>query len=78
MAGYKQTSSAPTRKVSAGAVGGAISAVIVWVVNQFVLPPDSQIPAAVVAAITTIISALIAYSIPPAPEDTITPVTPVT
>src|SRR5947209_16405343 len=56
----------PTRKVGASALAGALSVVLVWVLNSLVLPEKSQITAEVASAITTIISFIAGYFIPEA------------
>ncbi len=59
----------PTRKVGAGGATGALTLIIVWVLNSFVLPPDRQITGEIAAAITTILSFAVSYLVPPAPVD---------
>lgn len=65
----KTATNAPVRKVSLGAVAGAASIVLVWVLNTYVLPDDGQIPEAVASAITTVLTFLVSYFVRPAPED---------
>jgi len=65
----RQKSASPTRKVQVGALSGAISTVIVFLVEQYGI----QIPAAVASAITTIVTFLISYSVPPSEQDDIVP-----
>ncbi len=50
--------SAPTRKVTAATVAGAISIVVVWLLNTYVLQAN-PIPAEVASAITTIVGFVI-------------------
>ncbi len=70
---YKQTSSAPIRKVTATGVAGAIVTIVVLLLNRFVLSDQQQIPADITAAITTVISFIIGYLVPPGPNDHIAP-----
>lgn len=53
----------PTRKVSAGATGGAASVVIVWLVETVAHHP---VPGTVAAAVGVLASAAIAYIVPEA------------
>ena len=46
-------------KVNAGALAGALTTVVVWVVNTFVLTPPVSIPGEVGAAVTTILTFLV-------------------
>ncbi len=41
----KQQSAAPTRKVIAGAVAGALSSILVFVMNAYILKGSTPIPA---------------------------------
>lgn len=50
---YDQVSSAPTNKVSAAGIGGSVSVVLLWAVNQFF---NIEVPQEVAAAIATIVS----------------------
>lgn len=61
---------APVRKVTAGGIAGAVTAVLVFVVNTYV-SPHKPLPAEIAAAITTIISFVVAYLIRPAASDTV-------
>ena len=60
--------SAPAQKVTAGVIGGAITTVLVFVLNTTVLK-GSPLPPHVVAAITTIITFAVSYITPPSPKD---------
>jgi len=58
---------APTPKVATGALAGALSIIIIWILGQFhiVIPPE------VASAFTTVFSALASYIAPksdPTPE----------
>jgi lipopolysaccharide export LptBFGC system permease protein LptF len=52
---------APTRKVAAGGVAGALSAIIVYVLNQYVIPSAKQIPPEMASLLTTVISFITGY-----------------
>jgi hypothetical protein len=54
----------PSRKVTVGALAGALSVVLVWIANSFFMPEGKAIPAEVASAITTIISFIASYLIP--------------
>lgn len=57
----------PTRKVTVGGLAGAISVVLIWVVNSFWLPEGKAIPAEIASAITTILTFVVSYLIPEPP-----------
>jgi hypothetical protein len=57
---------APYRKVSAGALAGALSIILVWVVNAFVLPESNPLPGEVASAITTVLTFVVGYVVPEA------------
>ena len=74
MAGVKQQSAAPTSKVFYGGVAGAVSVVVVWVLNAFkILPGGTQIPGEIASALTTIFTFLVSYIVPPSTNDTVVP-----
>lgn len=52
----------PNRKVVAGGLAGALTAVLVWLVPMFF--PDFIVPPEIAAAITTINTALVSYFVP--------------
>lgn len=57
---------APKAKVVAGALGGAVSVILVWILKAYAnveLPPD------VAAAFTLVVSTIVAYLIPEAAEE---------
>jgi hypothetical protein len=60
---------APTQKVAAGAVAGALSALLVWVLNTFVLSPGHQMPAEAAQWFTILITFAVSYIVPPATRD---------
>lgn len=68
----KQQSATPTRKVGAGALAGALSAIIVWILNTMVLGADRQIPAEIGMMLTTVLTFLVSYLVPPGDGDGVT------
>lgn len=72
MADYRQDSNAPTRKVMAGTLAGALSAVVVWAVNTFhLLPGGTQVPGEIASSLTTILGFIVAYMVPPSAADNV-------
>jgi hypothetical protein len=59
----RSASAAPVRKVAAGAIGGAITTIVVWVIR--LIAPQVVIPAEVAAALTTLIVFAVSYFTPP-------------
>ena len=51
----------PTRKVGASGVAGALSIVLVWLVNTFVLTGPTKITGEVASAITTVFTFVVGY-----------------
>lgn len=49
------------RKVSAGALAGALSVVVVWVLGEYA---EVEIPPEVASAITTVFTFIVAYFVP--------------
>lgn len=71
---FKQATASPTRKVTLGGLAGALSAIIVWVLNDFnLLPGGIDIPGEVASALTTVLTFATAYFVPPAASDQIVP-----
>jgi hypothetical protein len=70
----KQVDAAPTRKVIAGGVAGAIAVIAVFALNTYVLPADKPLTADIAVAVTTVLSFLISYLVPPAASDQVTAV----
>lgn len=56
-----RTSYLPTRKVGASGFAGALSIVLVWLVNTFVLTGPTKITGEVASAITTILTFAVGY-----------------
>ena len=50
-------------KVNAGALAGAVTTGFVWIINTFVLSPPVSIPGEVGAAVTTILTFVVALFI---------------
>lgn len=55
---YDQVSSKPTAKVASAGIGGSISVVLIWAVNQFF---NVELPSEVAAAVATVVSFLSGY-----------------
>lgn len=66
----KQAKAAPTKKVTIGGLAGALSAILVWALNQYA---GAQIPGEIGSAITTVFTFVVAYLVPPAPSDNVVP-----
>ncbi len=62
--GGRKTSYLPSRKVGAGALAGALSVVLVWIINTFVLTGSAKITGEVASAMTTILTFLVGYFVP--------------
>jgi CDP-diglyceride synthetase len=74
MARLRMKSATPTRKTTAGALGGAIATVLVWAVNTFVLTdPGQKITGEVAAAIVTIVTFAVSYFVAPGSKDEVVP-----
>jgi hypothetical protein len=54
----------PVRKVVAGGVGGALATIIIFVLNNYVLAAK-PLDGTVSAAITTLVTFLVSYIVPP-------------
>jgi len=65
----QMASAKPARKVAAGGLAGALSVLIIWILDTFVLPTDKQITGEVAAALTTVFTFIVSYLIPPSPDD---------
>lgn len=71
---YVQSSRAPTQKITFGALAGAITIVVVWVVNEFqILPGGVQVTSEIASAVTMILTFIISYVVPPSKRDRIVP-----
>ena len=56
---------APVNKVTAGGLAGAITTILVFVLNTYALPSTKQLTPDIAAAITTVFSFAAAYLTPP-------------
>jgi hypothetical protein len=68
----KQQNGVPTRKVIAGGLAGALVTIIVIVANTYWLPSEKPLPSELAAALTTVLSFIISYVVPPAASDQVT------
>jgi hypothetical protein len=74
MAKLRMKTSAPTRKTQAAALGGAIATVVIWALNAFVLrEPGQRITGEVAAAVTTLVTFVVSYFVPPGESDVVVP-----
>jgi uncharacterized membrane protein YjjB (DUF3815 family) len=64
----RSSSAAPVRKVAVSGLAGAITTVVIWILNEWVLK-DHQISGQIGAAITTILTVVIGYLIPPGDQE---------
>jgi putative flippase GtrA len=62
----KQATGRPTRKVGAGGVGGAVAVIVVYILQRYA---HINIDATLSAAITTVVTFIVAYLTPPSPTD---------
>ena len=63
----------PVQKVQGVALAGAITTIVIWVLNTWVLDKGQLIPGTVSAAATTILAAFIGYMTPPGKNEQIIP-----
>lgn len=54
----------PTRKVGASALAGALSVILIWITNTFVLTGTTKVTGEVASAFTTILTFLVGYFVP--------------
>jgi putative flippase GtrA len=62
----KQATSRPTRKVGAGGIGGAVAVIVIFVLQRYA---HITIDAALSAAITTVVTFIVAYLTPPSTSE---------
>jgi hypothetical protein len=67
MAAAKTETGAPTTKVIGGALGAAVSTLIIWGLTRSGLAVDEGVK----VALTTVITFGVGYLIPPAPRDNV-------
>lgn len=65
---YKMATSTPTQKVTAGALAGAIATIVVFILEKSF---SFEIDDSVVVALTTLLTFLVSYFVPPSPQDQI-------
>jgi hypothetical protein len=58
----RMNSSYPSTKVAAGAIAGAVTTIIIWVLKSYA---HIDIPGDVGAAITTVLTFIVSYIVPP-------------
>ncbi len=66
----KQQNLAPITKVTVGAATGALSIIIIWAINNAI--PDGspwEINQQIASAITTVLTFIVSYLVPPARSD---------
>jgi hypothetical protein len=63
----KSPTVAPTQKVAAGGLGGAVSVIVIAILQHYA---KLDIDPTLASAITTIVSFLVAYIVPPSSRDT--------
>lgn len=62
----KMQSLKPARKVWVGGLVGAITTIVVWVIEQI---GGITVPGAIAVAISTLLTAIVSYIVPPSPDD---------
>jgi hypothetical protein len=67
LASTNQATILPIRKVTFGGLAGACSIVLVWLWNTFL--PSHMMPAEVASGVTTILSFVVSYLVPPAADE---------
>ena len=69
----EQLNSTPTRKVMAGGLSGAVTVVLVWLLNAYILPAAKPIPAEISSALPVIVTFLVSYMVSPSAADQVKP-----
>ena len=69
----QSNSAKPVQKVTAGLLAGAITTILVYAISMLA---QVEIPPTVAAAITTLITFLISYMVPPGPDEQVVRVEP--
>jgi hypothetical protein len=62
----KSPSAAPTQKVAAGGIGGAVSVIVIAVLQHYA---NLSIDPTLASAITTVVSFAVGYIVPPSARD---------
>ena len=65
----KMQSSAPGRKVALAGIGGAITTILIFTFNTYILPVDKPLTPEVAAAITTVVTFIVGYRARPSAND---------
>ena len=60
---------APTTKVMSGTVGAAAATLVIWGINTWVMVKPQTLDAGTSAALTTVITFISGYYMPPAQKD---------
>lgn len=68
----QQHTGAPTTKVMSGTVGAAVATILVWVLKE----AGAAVPDGTAVAITSVVTFLFGYYMPPAGGDAVEPATP--
>lgn len=63
----KMASAAPARKVWVGSLVGAATAIIIWIIESI----GPKVPGGIAVAISTLLTGIISYIVPPAESDQI-------
>lgn len=61
----KMASAAPARKVWVGSLVGAATAIVVWIIESI----GPKVPGAIAVSISTLLTGIISYIVPPADSD---------
>lgn len=61
----------PTQKVAAGGIAGAVTSILLFAVNTYFPVNGEPLPAEIGAAITTLISFIVSYMVPPAAREAV-------
>jgi hypothetical protein len=62
----RMNSSSPTTKVAAGAIAGAVTTIIIWLLKSYA---HTEIPGDVGAAMAAILTFVVSYAVPPSSSE---------
>jgi hypothetical protein len=62
---------APVRKVAIGGLSGAIATLLIFILNKFVLGADDQITGEIAGSVTTVITFIVSYLVPPSENESV-------
>lgn len=65
----KAANPVPTRKVAVGGIAGALTSILVFVLNEYFLPAGKPLPAELAAAMTTLFTFIVSYMVPSAARE---------